>query len=63
MVVDPEQPGDPGNRDAPLAELDSLQCHRLINRGHDRIAKLNNQRQSGRGFASIAIASTTPNRA
>ena len=49
MVVDPEQPGDPGNRDAPAAKLNSLQCHRLINRGHDRIPKLNNQRQSGRG--------------
>ena len=44
MVVDPKEPGDPGNQDAPPPKLNSLQCHRLINRGHDRIAKLNNQR-------------------
>ena len=44
MMVDPEQAGDPGDRDASLAELKSLRCHRLIDRRHNRVAKLNNQR-------------------
>ena len=33
MTVDPEQPGDPGDRDASLAKLKSLRRHGLINRG------------------------------
>ena len=49
MVVDPEQPGDPGDRDASLAKLKSLRCHGLIDRRHDRVAKLNSQWQGGRG--------------
>ena len=49
MMVDPEQAGDPGDRDASLAELKSLRCHRLIDRRHNRVAKLNNQRWGGRG--------------
>ena len=49
MVVNPEQPSDPGDRDASLAKLKSLRRHGLIDRRHDRIAKLNSQRQGGRG--------------
>ena len=49
MVVDAEQPGDPGDRDASLAKLMSLWRHGLIDRGHYRVAKLNNQQQGGRG--------------
>ena len=49
MVVDPKQPGDPGDRDASLAKLKSLRRHSLIDRRHNRVAKLNNQRQGGRG--------------
>ena len=49
VVVDPEQPGDPGDRYASLAKLKSLRGHGLIDRRDDSVAKLNNQRQSGRG--------------
>ena len=34
MVVDPEQPSDPSDRNASLAELKSLRCYRLIDRRH-----------------------------
>ena len=49
MVVDPKQPSDPGDRDASVAKLKSLQRDGLINRRHNSVAKLNNQRQGGRG--------------
>ena len=49
MVVDPEQPSDPGDGDASLRKLKSLRRHGLIDRRHDRVAKLNNQTQRGRG--------------
>ena len=49
MMVDPKQADDPGHRDASLAKLKSLRCHGLIDRRHDRVAKLNSQRQGGRG--------------
>ena len=48
-MVDPKQPGDPGHRDTSITKLKSLRRHGLINRRHERIAELNNQRQSGRG--------------
>ena len=49
MVVNPEQPSDPGDRDASVAKLKSLRRHSLIDRRHNRGPKLNNQRQGGRG--------------
>ena len=48
-MVDPKQPGDPGHRDTSVTKRKSLRSHGLINRRDDDVAKLNNQRQGGRG--------------
>ena len=48
-MIDPEQPSDPGDRDASGTKLKSLRRQGLIDRRHNRGAKLNNQRQGGRG--------------
>ena len=57
MVVNPEQPSDPGDRDASVAKLKSLRRHSLIDRRHNRGPKLNNQRQGGRGSRPLRFAS------
>ena len=43
-MIDPEQQSDPGDRDTSVTKLKSLRRHGLIDRRHNRVAKLNNQR-------------------